>query len=275
MSIAEATGHCPVQPGRPKVSDTPTVRFITSIRTDDASAAVNNVLEGTELKGLAAETRSLVFEHIAAGVRRESAGRYIPTWLNQKGLCNVITEIPSMAVWKPLLEQAPVEIQEAVLRDREVHTVDAAASRFEELNTKFITRAITHVFLGAVVGSNISEVLSRTTPFTRNGKVILGITIAYDVALEIGKRFGTTASSPQELLDRVQRLIPDPDAESTQSDIKLMSLFVKYHTFDNPDPSKPVRCPAVRLSRTFLDVWGRHLANDEAYQQRFLAAVQK
>ncbi len=90
--------------------------------------------------------------------------------------------------------------------------------------------ATLNVLLGAVMGEKVTDVLPVTTqkidPF---GFSEDEPTVGYDLAVEIGVMFKEPAKNPQELLERVMILVPEPNTETTKE--TLDEKFKRHDAF--------------------------------------------
>ena len=139
-------------------------------------------------------------------------------------------------------------------------------------NSNNLGPATVNALLGAVVGEKVGSVLIETITTTD----LLGFsdevpTLGYDVAVEIGAMFEGPARSPQELLERISTLIPDPTQETEQE--TLIEKFKRHDMFKKQTDDVTVKCPAVHQTGVIFDEWGRRLAKDEVYRRKFLSLV--
>lgn len=86
------------------------------------------------------------------------------------------------------------------------------------------------------------------------------------MALEIGNRFKTKASTPRELYSRMQELFP-PNVDTKSSGESFFELLVKYGAFENT--RRNTRCPAVKVTKFILEEFGSMLQTEQ-YREKYL-----
>lgn len=266
-----------IGPERKIPRDTPFTRFVRGIRDGDIEVALNKGIgERRYFRGRERTIHDYALATMGASVDRGKMHREAPEWFDFSGFVSLISELNSTPVWMHLIKQTNTNLlkdlkEPSGRRKSKRHT----AHSIGVANSGVFANALTNALLGAVMGNQVEGVLTTTTTrYDIDGTQYSNPTIAYDVAMEVGKRFSDPVKSPNELLERFRSLIPNPNNPAEPAN-KLIGLFVRLNTFDKPDSGGVRHCPAVHLTSVMVDLWGEKLAKDEAYQKRFLQAVQK
>lgn len=258
--------------GKTYIPETPTVNLVRSIKDSDVTDVVSQSVVGIALGREDMGAISIITRNIDW----KKAQEYTPQWINLAGLVKVIREVSTVGNLQRQLESSPDLEQAAVLSFLKKPSLDQGIAKLKEANDRVAGTAITNALLGALLGRDVQKVLDRNEiASTLKDKIIHRRTIAYAVALEIGDRFGTPARSPEELLERLQNLLPNSDDPFSGSESTLQDLFIKHRTFDTHISGVTVRCPAIHTTGVMLGEWGRQLATNNVYKKRFIDSIRK
>ncbi len=259
----------PQRAGMVQVLDAPTTGLVRKMTDVDVNAAIRRSLS------LPLEEDPRAYGIMTRHVNSETAGLYIPSWLNLRGLIQLVNQVTAFGnLREPVLAAAEDE-QQAVLRFLNKPNLDEGITELKEANERVAGTSITHAILGAVVGRNIDKVINRHEMIkTPDQMVFYKPTIALAVAVEIGDRFVTPAESSEELLDRIQIVVPNPDDELRPAGNTLQELFIKHNVFDNTNSQGKVTCPAIHKTGVMLRVFGQVLATYDDFRQRVLGTLQ-
>lgn len=260
------------------ISDSPVAIFTTTVTEPQVSAALHAILpngrqENREMPGYAT-----AMSRLQAEIDLRPVNKFAPSWFNLLGFYTTISEASAMRVWTSLLESSPQNIQREVLGYERTNDISHAATIIETNNAPFITTALAHSLTGLVIGGKVDECnRSRDLKYIDEDRLDRKIprdTIGKAVAHELGQRFPDPPRDPEELLARMQEVIPAPGS-GRQSKETLFGLLKMYNTFDMEKPDRGIisRCPAIHLTGMILNEWGKYLATDQTYQQRFIKSV--
>lgn len=242
-------------------------KLVGAVKDGDAVKAVNIGLQrGHRTLPELLIMRTLLDFGVSSSVDHGKLIRVAPPWFNVIGFYDMISELSALPVMQNFLRKTPEHIKKTTREMLELPNNEELAKQLVINNYGFMNRAIQVALIGAIAGTRTDEVVHARTAFSDGDD---GVTIGRDVAIEIGKRFGSIPGSPEELLARIESLVPDSD--QTEG-LTLYELFLKDNTFVSP--YSDVRCPAIHLTKIMLREWAKHLAVDKRYKHRFLESVQ-
>lgn len=201
-------------------------------------------------------------KEIKKGMRRNISPRQVskrvPQWMHPDGIPSAAGELTAPGLWYPVLQAIrPEDARQQVKADDEGDAL--LASIFAINNSRFMTSAVTLGLYSAAIGEGTESIVPRFRRRRLNTSFVG----------ELGKRFGTPAEDGDEFLERVQSLVPNPDTDDPQGKDTLFKTFVEKKIFS----AKDNYCPATHLSKTIMHQWGRQLATDPVYQERFRRLV--
>lgn len=171
-----------------------------------------------------------------------------PEWMSRRGLYRMVAEISSSKVWGAARKKAGISLT----RIQDIETRYAISTN----NAAFFTSGVA---LGMLAAANAPEVETRKKPVLNTS--FLGA---------IKDIFPKPAGSPEEYMDRVKTLVPNPHSRHDK-DKTLLTNMIDHGAFRKPG----LKCPAISLTRTILDQWGEMLDIDDKYRDRFRSTVFK
>lgn len=257
---------------KPRIPDTPTSKLVRGIRDADVVDAVRVGVSGGPLDVKDAK----YFGVITRNIDWDSAQEHLPKWFNIAGFVRLVTEVSMVGDLQKPLESVSHEEQRSVLNFLDKPSLDQGIAKLKEANSRVAGTAILNALLGAVMGDDIHKVIDRKEIAEGlKHRIFHKKSLAYDVALEIGSRFGGVVGNPEELFVRMQSLIPDPDNPLPRTDPTLQELFLKKNTFDTHYSRGILRCPAIHVTSMMLQEWGRQLGTNTRYKERFIKTITK
>ncbi len=244
-------------------------------RSSDISAFIKGVTEDRlehcfgSVSGIDGESREEPSEYEFyvrefLKLRRLKSPRYTPRWFNLEGFCGEVSWLNSATTWELLLNSAPGEHSRGVESYLFTADIPDSAKRISLNNKRFMFHTIAISLLGTVLACRTKEIVKpRATLLLRRNQ-------GYSVALAVGGMFDKPASTPNEVLERFQLLIP-PSGNSPEV---FFNLLTKNRVFERErmGGSEINRCPAIYLTRMMLQAYG-NLLNESSYQERFIQAI--
>lgn len=191
-----------------------------------------------------------ITKDIKSGTERFSLRK--PSWIRRDGLLTMVSELSSSAFWNKLLLTTPKDIRNEIVGDTSQTFISELIA---VQNAQFITKSIYSALLAAAEGRKITKNYRQSS--------LLGF------VGDVGHRYSKPSRDPDEFIARVRELIPNPDKPKVSEDPTLFD-YLKSHQSFGPFGSI---CPAIPLTKLMLNQWGRQLATDEEYVQRFRKTI--
>jgi hypothetical protein len=189
-----------------------------------------------------------------------------PAWMNPYGLFDLVAELSSVEVFKNLLLLAPEKFNTAndILRlslTKDSIDIDemqeAAAMAFTLNNAEAMTAELLVGLLAPAIGPTVDQCRIYPNETT--------------YASFIGKNYQTQPTSADEYMDRIQLLLPNPDAPGFRYEGTFFSYMQEHGTF-TPIGKK---CPAIGVTEAILGQVGRELDINKEYYNRFKRTITK
>ncbi len=250
----------------PVMSDYPTkegiIGFVREVQKDGTNiqSTVANVL--ADEIATSPTTRRRIKLGVARNIRLLPTALAMPSWMQRSGLIQMTSELTSPSVWENLIPGSSLakKIDEGTERKDDTRTEDIAR-QISESNAGFATSALTLGLLAAAIGPSVK--------YTFRNRYIAPI--KGDFVVSIGNRYPGRAKTPDEFIERVRELIPNPDTEDPRAEGTLIHALIAHEVFG----SSKRRCPAIPFVRSMLEQWGRQLDTDEAYRERLKQTLTK
>jgi hypothetical protein len=249
---------------RPKIRDNAdTVEFIDATRSTPALFTENlaTALRWGPHRPDFVE-RVFVIRKLSMNIDSGQADRLLPHWMSRRGIFRISCEVSSARLWLAIFSEASEAIQAHPGTGSISDDYAKAAKAVAINNAENMTSAIILGLLAAAIGPDITQCVQ---PVAKRR-----INTAF--AEVVGRGFEGPVSSVDELMSRMGRLLPSPGAAGSQRSGSLLTLFLRHGVFDNV-ANPALRCPGIGIARLLLDQWGRQLAEDELYRDRFIATV--
>jgi hypothetical protein len=204
---------------------------------------------------------------VGANIDPVQARRCAPGWMNVDGVYKMSSELSAAPFWQSVFQDADEVIQATPNAGYIRANYRQAAQAISVSNADTMTSAVVAGILAAAIGPGAEQVLQPEGRLIRTGFVG-----------EIGASVGRPARDVDEFMDRMRRLVPDPDAPAAagEADSTLYSALQRNLAFTTPQARKvPVTgryCAAGDFTAVMFDEWGRMFAKP-AYESRFRRAV--
>jgi hypothetical protein len=182
--------------------------------------------------------------------------RFTPVWLNFNGLTDMVTEFSSRGFWENLLTATPDERIPEVLKD--VHP-DRIVGHLARENAKFMSTSLTAGMVAAAEGRRFRRRRPKSPKVT--------------AALDVAGRFRKPAQTPDEFIDRLRIIIPDPNLPESPQGPTIYNYLIARNSFGVFTERTGQVCPARPLTRMILSRFGSLLASDEDYIESFKNAI--
>lgn len=226
---------------------------------------LRSVLQGGPPRRSLAEAL-FVNRKVGANIDPSEARRCAPEWMDVNGVYKISSELSAAPFWLSVFRDADDVIQATPNAGYIRANYRQAAQAISVSNADTMTSAVVAGLLAAAIGPSAERILRRDGRLIRTGFVG-----------EIGAAVGCPARDVADFMDRMRRLVPDPDAATAgDEDSTLYSALARNLAFTTPQARKvPVTgryCAAGDFTATMFDEWGRMLATP-AYESRFRRTV--